>query len=83
MSGRGVAADPVFDREYQELVERIGGELRARRERAGLTQELLAETVSISRSAIAKIEAGTNAPTIDTLVALAHALNVSARTLLR
>ena len=56
--------------------------LRALREAAGLSQEQLAEASEISRETISRIENGAISPTVDTLTALAAALNVPTAALL-
>ena len=52
----------------------IGRVLRAKREAAGLTQELLAELTGIDRSYVSILERGLKSPTIDMLERLADSL---------
>jgi transcriptional regulator with XRE-family HTH domain len=52
----------------QQYRERIGNELRAMREKKGLSQDDLAEIMDIHRATISKIETGKFAITIDYLV---------------
>ncbi|HYP54907.1 MAG TPA: helix-turn-helix transcriptional regulator [Solirubrobacterales bacterium] len=52
------------------------------RERAGLSQEELGARASLHRTEIGKLESGTRAPRIDTLVKLAGALSVQPSELL-
>lgn len=60
----------------------VGRRIRQAREHAGLTQEKLAETIGVSRTAISRWESGEIDPTIDHLIHLAQQLNVSADYLL-
>lgn len=47
------------------------------RRRAGLSQEQLAETISVSRQAISKWESGTSTPELDKLLALSECFHVT------
>lgn len=60
----------------------VGKRIRLARESVGLTQEKLAETIGVSRTAISRWESGEIDPTIEHLIDLAQALNVSADYLL-
>lgn len=55
----------------------FGMKLKQARQQAGLSQEQLAEKISVSRSAIAKWETDKGMPDIDNLKSIAHFLNVS------
>ena len=55
----------------------VGKRIRLAREHAGLTQEKLAETIGVSRTAISRWESGEIDPTIEHLIHLALTLNVS------
>lgn len=55
----------------------LGEKIKEARKQCGLSQEQLAEKVSVSRSAIAKWETDKGLPDIDNLKALAGFLNVS------
>ncbi|HHT15395.1 MAG TPA: helix-turn-helix domain-containing protein [Clostridiales bacterium] len=55
----------------------LGEKIKKARKECGLSQEQLAEKMSLSRSAIAKWEAGNGLPDVDNLKALARLLNVS------
>ncbi|MGI6579962.1 MAG: type II CAAX prenyl endopeptidase Rce1 family protein [Saccharofermentanales bacterium] len=55
----------------------LGDKIKDTRKQSGLTQEQLAETMTLSRSAIAKWESGTGLPDVDSLILLAQLLNVS------
>jgi len=50
--------------------------VRQLRERAGLTQELLARASGVSPSAISRLERGVVSPTLDTLSRLAEPANL-------
>lgn len=58
----------------------VGQRIRAARERKHLTQEELAALVDISPTHVSVIERGTKIPRMDTFVAIANVLEVSART---
>lgn len=55
----------------------FGKKLKEARQKAGLSQEQLAEKLSVSRSAVAKWETDKGMPDIDNLKAIAQLLNVS------
>lgn len=55
---------------------RLGARLRALRRARGLTQERLAERAGLSYKFVGEIERGQGNPTLETLVALAEALDV-------
>lgn len=56
--------------------------IKARRERAGMTQALLGDLVSVERNTIARLETGNRRPSIDLLERLADALGCRVRDLL-
>ena len=56
---------------------KFGQKLKAERERAGLTQQQLADAVGIYRESIARIEAGTRGPAWKMVQDLARVLGVS------
>ena len=60
----------------------LGARLRAARNTAELTQEVLAQASGIGTEHIQRIERGAANPTLATLYALADALKVQAETLL-
>lgn len=62
--------------------ERFGARLRARREALGLTQAKLAEHAGVTSNYVGVMERGLKLPTIDTLVKVAKALEVSPAELL-
>ena len=53
---------------------RLAFEIRALREKKGLSQRELAERVGTTQSAIARLEAGNISPSLPTLDKIAHAL---------
>ena len=53
---------------------RLAFEIRALREKKGLSQRQLAERVGTTQSAIARLEAGNISPSLPTLDKIAHAL---------
>ncbi len=55
----------------------FGEKLKEARKKAGLSQEQLAEKMSVSRSAVAKWEAGNGMPDINNLKVMAQLLDVS------
>ena len=60
----------------------VGRRIRAAREKKNQTQEELAAYIDISPTHISVIERGTKIPRLDTFVAIANALEVSADSLL-
>lgn len=71
-----------MDAERNPLALRFGRNLRACRNRAGLSQEALCSLASLDRSEIGLLERGENAPLLDTIVKLASALSVPLEELL-
>jgi ribosome-binding protein aMBF1 (putative translation factor) len=68
-----------FDQAYRiaALQAAIGEQIRAAREEAGLTQRLLAERMSTSQAAIARLEAGGVGATVTTLQRVADTLGLT------
>lgn len=60
----------------------VGVRIKAARERAGMTQEQLAEAVDLSSEHVSVIERGAKSPRLDTFVKISNALRVSPNTLL-
>jgi len=60
----------------------VGRRIRAKREQENMTQEFLAELIDVSPNHISVIERGVKIPRLDTFVAIANALSVSADELL-
>lgn len=60
----------------------VGQRIKEIREEKGITQEKLAEMVNLSPAHISVIERGIKSPNLDSFVAIANALEISADTLL-
>lgn len=54
----------------------IGRRIRLLRERAGLSQEMLAELAGLDRKTVYRTELGTHAASLDVLLRIAHSLDV-------
>jgi transcriptional regulator with XRE-family HTH domain len=63
-------------------VDQLGAQLRAQRQRSGLSVEALAATSGVSRSMISDVERGAKIPTVLVLARLATALEVTVSRLL-
>lgn len=61
----------------------LGEAVRARRKKAGFSQEKLAEKAGLSTVFISRVERGKESPSIDSLVKIAHALGAKASDLTR
>ena len=61
----------------EETIRIFGKRIEAARKKKGLTQEELAERVSVSQSMINHIENGNKKPSLETAVALANELGVT------
>ncbi|GAA4991850.1 XRE family transcriptional regulator [Yinghuangia aomiensis] len=68
----GNAADPQHG---DDLAGAFGGNVRRRREEAGLTLEQLSAQSSVSRAMLSKVERGEKSPTIGIASRIAHALD--------
>ena len=62
--------------------EKIGKRIREYREKAGYSQEYVAEKVGLSVTGISNIERGRNYPKMDVFIKIANVLGVSADLLL-
>lgn len=60
-----------------DLAGAFGGNVRRRREEAGLTLEQLSTQSSVSRAMLSKVERGEKSPTIGVASKIAHALDAS------
>lgn len=60
-----------------DLAGTFGGNVRRRREEAGLTLEQLSTQSSVSRAMLSKVERGEKSPTIGVASRIAHALDTS------
>jgi transcriptional regulator with XRE-family HTH domain len=63
-------------------LQAIGARIKATREAKGMTQEDFAAALDLSRNHISVIERGVKAPKLETFVAIANVLGVSADSLL-
>ncbi|MFI1916641.1 helix-turn-helix domain-containing protein [Nocardia sp. NPDC020380] len=70
----GNAAEPPHG---DDLAGAFGGNVRRRREEAGLTLEQLSTQSSVSRAMLSKVERGEKSPTIGIASRIAHALDAS------
>ena len=61
----------------------LGEAIKAHRTRCGMTQELVAERLGVSRQAVSKWESGASDPSTSNLLALAKLFGVPAEELLR
>lgn len=55
----------------------LGETIRARRKKAGFSQEKLAEQANLSTVFISRVERGKESPSVDSLVKIAKALHTS------
>jgi transcriptional regulator with XRE-family HTH domain len=60
----------------QDIREQLGRNLRAQRERVGLSQEELGDKCELDRTEISLLERGQRYPRLDTLVKLSRALEL-------
>lgn len=67
----------MTDEQKQQTRDRIGLRIMALRKLAGLTQEQLSERAGLQRSHVAKIERGKYAVTLETIQAIAEALQMT------
>lgn len=74
---------PMLGEHARSAVEAIGANVRAGRNRLGLTQEQLAEAADIDLRFLQRIERGTTNLSIAVLASLAASLKVKLPTLLR
>lgn len=63
-------------------LQAIGARIKAAREAKGMTQEDFAAALDLSRNHVSVIERGVKAPKLETFVAIANILGVSADSLL-
>lgn len=69
--------------EKRSEAKSLGETLRERRTSCGMTQEVVAETLGVSRQAVSKWESGRADPSTSNLIALARLYGTSADELLR
>lgn len=67
----------MTDEQKQKTRERIGLRIMLLRKQAGLTQEELAERAGLQRTHVGRIEAGKYAVTLETIQAIAEALEMT------
>ncbi len=72
-----------MERSNERLVAAFAGVLRERRERAGLTQEDLAERADVSARYVSFLETGRRQPTLTALAALSAGVGVSMAEMVR
>lgn len=65
-------------RDRKEVAAAFGQALRQAREEAGVSQEELAHRAGIDRTFVSRAERGANQPALATVLQLAHALGLSA-----
>ena len=66
----------MTNEEKQAVRDRIGARISQLRKEAGLTQEQLSESAGLQRTHVSRIEAGKYAVTLETVEAIAQALNM-------
>jgi transcriptional regulator with XRE-family HTH domain len=66
-----------MERSNDRLVAAFAGVLRERRERAGLTQEDLAERANVSARFVSFLETGRRQPSLSALASLSSGLGIS------
>ncbi|RFU43511.1 helix-turn-helix domain-containing protein [Actinomadura logoneensis] len=69
--------NPAGPQHGDDLAGAFGGNVRRRREEAGLTLEQLSTRSAVSRAMLSKVERGEKSPTIGIASRIAHALNAS------
>jgi transcriptional regulator with XRE-family HTH domain len=72
-----VKSDPI-----QKTVKSICANLKAERERQGISQQKLSELAGISRTGLRHIESVETSPTLYSVLKLAEALNISPQKIL-
>ena len=70
-------ANAPYPQAGDDLAGAFGGNVRRRREQAGLTLEQLSTRSSVSRAMLSKVERGEKSPTIGIASRIAHALDAS------
>jgi transcriptional regulator with XRE-family HTH domain len=66
-----------------EVQQRLGRAIRERRERAGLSQEGLADKAAIHRTYLSGVETGDRNPTVEVIARIAKALGIPIAALFR
>lgn len=76
-----MAQQAVLKRQDYRLLQEIGKNIAYYRKQLGLTQELLAEKMGISRAHLARVEAGLGAASLPMLSAISVALDIPLKAL--
>jgi len=66
---------------YEDTYKKLGLNIKKYRKLKGLTQEKLAFEINVSLDFIGKIEIAYSKPSVDTLIAIANALDISLKEL--
>ena len=66
---------------FDSFYKKLGLKIKSFREKAGLTQELLAEKSNLSLDYIGKIEVSINKPGLKALLKISNALNIEMKDL--
>lgn len=66
-----------MNQEKKKINKRIGAHIKAARESSGYTQEQFAEEIGLSIQHISNLERGIAGPSIDAVIKMCRALNVS------
>jgi transcriptional regulator with XRE-family HTH domain len=72
----------MLDSRVQKCRQSLGKAIRAKRNKQGLSQSILASMINSGQSYIYRIEAGKTSPGLDRLVKIADALGVELRDLI-
>jgi transcriptional regulator with XRE-family HTH domain len=75
-------AQPTHRSPEQDLLQALGSRIKELRERQGLSQRALSQQLRISKSIVAKYEAGLQAPTLNVAVRLANLFGITLDSLL-
>lgn len=73
--------DAAVKRQNYHLLQQIGRNITYYRKQLGLTQELLAEKIGISRAHLARVETGMGAASLPLLCAISVALDIPLKAL--
>ena len=82
-AAKSTATRPPAVHTSADAARQFGANLRCAREQANLTQEDLASTAGMDRSAISLLERGRRNPSLETILKLATALKLEPEVLLR
>ncbi|NLN77114.1 MAG: helix-turn-helix transcriptional regulator [Armatimonadetes bacterium] len=62
--------------QLKEMLDTLAGHIRVRRKAIGITQEQLAEQAGLSPNYIARLEIGSNTPSLPALISISKALGM-------